>query len=81
MGNACLHSKPSITIDESEEEDVVKVVKASDGEVFEYPGQVYVEDLMYGFQGCVVLDKNATILPPHTQLNFNETYYLVPSYL
>ncbi|KAI5079654.1 hypothetical protein GOP47_0005133 [Adiantum capillus-veneris] len=80
MGNAWRRLQPSVAVEEFEEEDVVKVVKVNDGEVFEYPGPVFVEDLMYGFQGYVVLNRSATVLPPDTQLDFNETYYLVPHF-
>lgn len=80
MGNCfvCLSSRS--VHDAQEEDPSIKVVRLTDGEVFEYPGPVYVRDLMFGFEGYAVFHQSTAKqpLPPDTQLKMSEIYYVKP---
>lgn len=81
MGSSFSSCLPRISIyDAEEEEESVKVVRVTDGELFQYPGPVFVKDLMYGFEGFGVFhfDTVKQPLPPETELKFSEVYYLRP---
>lgn len=61
-------------------EDSVTLVRVTDGQIFEYPGPVFIKDLIFGFEGFAVFHYNTIEhpLPPETELKFNEVYYLRP---
>ena len=75
MGNI-LHANNQQSYNDNEEE-IVKVIRVTDGEAFHYLERVFVEDLMFGFPGCGVFT-STSILSRGVQLNFNQVYYLIP---
>lgn len=74
--HACLSGR----LDDDAEEESVRVVRVTDGQLFEYPGPVYAKDLMYGFEGFAVFHYSTERqpLPPDAELKFSEIYYLRP---
>lgn len=81
MGNypACLTSSPE-SVHDSVDEDSVKVIRVTDGQLFQYPGPVFVKDFVYGFDGFAVFHYSTLKqpLPPETELTYSEVYYLRP---
>ena len=75
MGNI-IHANNQQAYNDNEEE-IVKVIRVTDGEAFHYLERVFVEDLMFGFPGYGVFT-NTSILSRGAQLNFNRVYYLIP---
>eukprot|EP00250_Pteridium_aquilinum_P013820 c21592_g1_i2 orf=500-1333(-) len=69
-----------------EDAELIRVVRSTDGELFQYPGPVFVKDLMSGFQGFAVFAHNYKSrrglcdrpLHPDTELLFRRLYHLKP---
>eukprot|EP00250_Pteridium_aquilinum_P013819 c21592_g1_i1 orf=2-271(-) len=63
-----------------EDAELIRVVRSTDGELFQYPGPVFVKDLMSGFQGFAVFTykSNKKPLHPNTELTFKKLYLLKP---
>lgn len=79
MGNceACLSTG---SVHDAGEDESVRLVRVTDGQIFEFPGRVLVKDLIFGFDGFAVFHYSTIEhpLPPETELKLNEVYYLRP---
>eukprot|EP00249_Psilotum_nudum_P005499 c18935_g1_i1 orf=710-1432(-) len=82
MGN-CPCSCMSNSLVYNAGEETVKVIRKSDGKLFEYEGPVYVKDLLSSFNGLSIFHSSTDSRPlcPETELKLGEVYYLQPSQL